>query len=241
MSDHGASGVDTAGRTAADDPYDPDRDGPFSAWLRERSDWEAATRHRFVEEYVDGDLADDVFERYLVQDYQFLEAGARLTAHAASQAHTMAEMNRLAESLTVLTGGENDYFQRAFDELDVSEAEREAPEIHPTTAAFNDFMLRAATDGAYEESLAVTAAAEWVYRDWCGYVATAETDLDRWYIDEWIEIHDNEEFDAYTGWLIDQLDTYGPRLSPGRQIRVAEIFDRTVDLEAAFFDAAYED
>ncbi|WP_206536717.1 TenA family protein [Halovivax asiaticus] len=220
--------------------YDPDADGAFSEWLRDRSDWEAATRHRFVAEYRDGDLPDDVFERYLVQDYQFLEAGARLTAHAASQAHTMAEMNTLAESLTVLTGGENDYFQRAFDELGVPEAGREAPKVHPTTAAFNDFMLRAATEGAYEESLAVTAAAEWVYRDWCSHVADAGAEFDQWYLDEWIEIHVIDEFETYTDWLIDQLDTYGPRLSPERRARVADIFARTVDLEAAFFDAAYE-
>lgn len=232
--------VEPASESGGAETDDPDRDGAFSAWLRDRSDWEAATRHRFVEEYRAGDLADDVFERYLVQDYQFLEAGARLTAHAASQAHTMAEMNRLAESLSVLTGGENDYFQRAFDELGVPESEREEPAVHPTTAAFNDFMLRAATEGAYEETLAVTAAAEWVYRDWCGYVADSDADLDRWYLDEWIEIHDNDEFDAYAGWLIDQLDTYGPKLSPERRARVAAIFDRTVALEAAFFDAAYE-
>jgi len=218
--------------------YDPETDGAFSEWLRDRSDWKAATRHRFVEQYRDGELADDVFAHYLVQDYQFLEAGARLTAHAASQAHTMTEINRLAESLSVLTGDENDYFQRAFDELGVSESDRENPTLHPTTAAFTDFMLRAATEGAYEETLAVVAAAEWVYRDWCGHVA--DVDFDRWYFAEWIEIHDIEAFHAYTNWLIDQLDTYGPRLSPKRQARVAALFERTVALEAAFFDAAYE-
>ncbi|WP_247730532.1 TenA family protein [Halovivax limisalsi] len=220
--------------------YDPDADGAFSAWLRERSDWTAATRHRFVREYRDGELADDVFERYLVQDYQFLEAGARLTARAASQAHAIEEMNALAESLTVLTGGEDDYFQRAFDALSVPDPAREDPPLHPTTAAFNDFMLRAAAEGAYEESLAVVAAAEWIYRDWCGHVADADVAFDRWYLDEWIEIHDTEDFAAYVDWLIGQLDTYGPRLSPERQARVAEIFGRTVALEAAFFDAAYE-
>ena len=49
-----------------------------------------------------------------------------------------------------------------------------------------------------------------------------------------------DEFEVYAGWLCEQLDTYGPQLSPERQRRVAEIFDRTVELEVAFFDAAYE-
>ena len=232
----GVSRADSADRPEA--VYDPDRHGAFSAWLRDRSDWEAATRHRFVEAYRDGDLADAVFERYLIQDYQFLEAGARVTALAASQAHTMDEMGRLSDSLAVLTGGENDYFQRAFDELGVPDSRRSDPDLHPTTATFIDFMYRAAHEGAYEETLAFIAAAERVYLDWCTYAA--DGDLDRWYLDEWVEIHVIDEFEEYTVWLCAQLDTYGPDLSPARQRRVAEVFERTVDLEAAFFDAAYE-
>lgn len=223
-------------RSTTDGTYDPAEYDRFTGWLHDRSDWEAATRHRFVEEYRSDDLSDDVFEQYLVQDYQFLEAGARVTALAVNQAHTMEEMGRLTESLSVLTGGENDYFQRAFEALTIFEADRKHPDIHPTTAAFNDFMLRAAHEGNYEETLATIAPAEWVYLDWCRH---AEAAHERWYLDEWVEIHVNEEFKAYVDWLRTQLDTYGPQLSPERQQRVAEIFDRTVALEAAFFDAAY--
>jgi thiaminase/transcriptional activator TenA len=223
-------------RSTADNTYDPAEYDRFTEWLRDRSDWEAATRHRFVEEYRSDDLSDDVFEQYLVQDYQFLETGARVTALAVNQAHTMEEMGQLTQSLSVLTGGENDYFQRAFDALGVPEADRKHPGMHPTTAAFNDFMLRAAHEGNYEETVAAIAPAEWVYLDWCQH---AEAGHERWYLDEWVEIHVNEEFGAYVDWLRGQLDTYGPQLSPERQQRVAEIFDRTVALEAAFFDAAY--
>lgn len=40
--------------------------------------------------------------------------------------------------------------------------------------------------------------------------------------------------------LRDQLDRYGPKLSPRRQCRVERLFTPTVELEVAFFDAAYE-
>ena len=84
---------------------------PFSEWLREQSEpaWEEATRHRFVEELGDDAIDDEVFRRYLVQDYAFLELGARTTALAVSQAPSMEEMRRLSQQLSVLTGGENDY------------------------------------------------------------------------------------------------------------------------------------
>ncbi|MDZ7689015.1 MAG: TenA family protein [Halobacteriales archaeon] len=210
----------------------------FTEDLRDASDWEDATRHRFVEEYRDGTLEDDAFRSYLVDDYAFLEMGARVTALAVADAPTMDEMGYLADQLGVLTGGENDYFLRAFDELGVSEDEYEKPDLRPTTEAFNDFMLRVAHQYGYEETLAVVTAAEWVYLDWCEYVEGG--DYDRWYLDEWVEIHVVEEFAEYTDWLRAQLDERGPELSPRREERVAELFERTVDLEARFFDAVYD-
>ena len=211
----------------------------FSEWLREQSDsaWEEATRHRFVEEMGDDAIDDAVFQRYLVQDYAFPELGARRTALAVSQAPSMEEMERLSQQLSVLTGGENDYFQRAFEELGVPEEEWHDPNLHETTVSFIDFMLRAAHEGNYEETLTTTLAAEWVYLDWATHIE--DRGPERWYLDEWIEIHAIPEFEEYVEWLRDQLDTYGPELSPRRQTRVADLFCRTVDLEVDFFDMAY--
>lgn len=212
--------------------------GSFTDQLRESSDWEDATRHRFVEEYRAGELDDDVFRRYLVDDYAFLEMGARVTALAAANAPGMDEMGRLAQQLGVLTGGENDYFVRAFAELGVPQDEYENPDLRPTTEAFLDFMLRVAHEYGYEETLATVTAAEWVYLDWCTYAA--EADYDRWYLDEWVEIHVVDDFVDYNDWLRSELDERGPELSPDRRERVFELFERTVELEARFFDAAYD-
>jgi thiaminase/transcriptional activator TenA len=222
--------------------YAEERDGAsFSEWLRERSEsaWTDTTRHRFVEELGADTLSDVVFRRYLVQDHAFLETGASVTGYAVGQAHTMDEKARLTDALTVLTGSENDYFERSFDALDVSEADRTNPQLTPTTRAFQDLMLRAALDGGYEETLTVTLAAEWVYLSWARHVE--DESPSRWYLDEWIEIHANEEFEEYVAWLREQADQYGPKLSPARQDRVGALFGRVIELEAAFFDMAYED
>lgn len=221
--------------------YDPAADGRFSAWLRDRAgeSWTDATRHRFVEAVRDDTIDDEVYGRYLVQDYAFLEAGARKTARTAGQAPSIDEMGRHAESLSVLTGGEHDYFLRAFDDLGVPEERWQEPDLHPTTESFIDFLHRSTGEGGYAESLVVEAAAEWVYLDWCSHAA--EGAPERWYLDEWLDIHLNEWFESYVGWLRGQLDEYGPDLSPRRRRRVARLFERTVENEAAFFDAAYDE
>lgn len=221
--------------------YARDRQSPrFTDWLRDRtgSSWSEATRHRFVEELGNDTLDDDVFRTYLIQDYAFLQTVASVTGYAAGQAYTMEEKSTLTNALAVLTGGENDYFQRSFDALDVPESDRTDPPLTATTREFQDLLLRGALEGGYEETLSVILAAEWIYLDWATYVE--DRSPERFYFEEWIDLHANPEFAEYVSWLRDQVNEYGPALSPRRQARLDRLFRRTVDLEVAFFDAAYD-
>lgn len=213
----------------------------FTDWLRARSEpaWTEATRHRFVDALGAGTLEDAVFRHYLVQDYKFVDHLTRLVGHAAAMAPTIDARVRLAEFLSVVGTDETDYFERSFDALDVPRSDREAPELTPTTRAFVDLIGRARS-GDYAEALAVVVAAEWVYREWASRAAEKDRP-EQFYFAEWIDLHATEEFDAFVGWVRDQLDTVGPELSTRRQERVDDLFRRTVDLEVAFFDAAYAD
>lgn len=213
----------------------PDR---FSVWLREQAEpaFTDAVEHRFVEALGQGTLPDDVFRRYLRQDYAFIGTVTRLTGHALGQAPTADARRALTEELDVLTGPEDDYFERAFADLD---GPASAPDRGPTTEAFDDLMVRAAYEGDYEESLAVLAAAEWIYLAWAKAAADAGG-ADRWYLVEWIDIHRGPAFERYVSFLRAELDRYGPSLSDRRQERVARLFGRTADLEVAFFEQAFD-
>ena len=56
---------------------------------------------------------------------------------------------------------------------------------------------------------------------------------------EWIDLHAVPPFVEFVAWLRGQLDAAGPELSARREARVRRLFRRTVELEVAFFDAAY--
>ncbi len=211
----------------------------FTEWLRERSEpaWTEAVDHRFTRELGEGTIDDEVFARYLVQDYAFVDTLVSLVGYGVGDAPTMAEKRRLVEFLDAITDDEDDYFQRSFDALAVPETERDDPEMHTVTAGFRELLLRAAREGGYAETLAVLVPVEWVYLEW----ATAVEEYpEPFYLAEWIELHDNPGFEAVVAWLRDQLDAEGPTLSPRRQERVAGLFTRAVDYEVAFFEMVYE-
>jgi thiaminase/transcriptional activator TenA len=211
----------------------------FSKWLRERSEpaWSNATDHRFVRELGSDTIDDDVFQRYLVQDYAFLGAGVSVMGYAVGQAPTMDAKSRLVDFLGTMTDDEDDYFERSFNALNVPADDRTDPTLTSTTQAFIDLLYRASLDGDYEETLGVLVPLEWIYLVWAQSI---DGGSERGYLDEWIDLHDNPGFEEYVGWLRDELDRCGPDLSPRRQHCVERLFARTVELEAAFFDAAYE-
>jgi len=211
----------------------------FTDWLRERTEptWTEAVKHRFTQELIDGTIDDHVMARYLVQDYAFVNTLVGTFAEAVADAPTMGEKRRLIEFLDAITSDENDYFQRSFDALDVPESERTDPELAPATAAFEDLLVRTGQEGGYAETLAVLVPAEWIYLEWASGV---DDPPEQFYLAEWIDLHAITSFRSFVEWLREELDRIGPTLSPRRQARVSDLFDRTVRLEAAFFDVAYE-
>ncbi|ELZ95922.1 transcriptional activator TenA [Haloferax mucosum ATCC BAA-1512] len=223
------------------DQYAAGRDQPrFTDWLRARAgdQWDAATTHRFTRELGRDDIDPDVFSRYLVQDYAFVETLVGVFGHAVGQAPTMAAKSKFVEFLRTLTDDEDDYFLRSFDALDVPASTYGNPSTTPTTRAFEDLLERAAHQGGYAETLAVLVPAEWVYLTWATKVA--DRSPSRFYLAEWIDLHATDDFATFVNWLRDELDRAGAVASPRRQQRLDRLFRRMVELEVAFFDAAYE-
>lgn len=207
----------------------------FSGQLRESSTstWDAAVGHRFVAELWAGSMSRDVLRRYLEQDLQFVDSFLALLGSAVANADRPASRVRLARRLGLVAGPENDYFERSLAQLDGSTGpERAAP-----TVGFLDLMDEA-RDAGYPEALAVLVVAEWLYLDWATRPGASVPDdaICR----EWIELHRGIEFEEWVTFLRAELDRVADALDPQRRERVAAIFVRAVDLEQAFFDAAYE-
>jgi thiaminase/transcriptional activator TenA len=217
-----------------------DTDESFTVQLRARAEpeWTDATEHRFTEELIDGTISDEVFRRYLVQDFAFVNTLASVIGYGAGQAPTLAAKAELAAFLRAVATDETDYFERAFDALSVSESDRKDPALNPTAARFDDHLTRAALEGGYAETLAVIVPAEWIYLTWAD--RAGEHRPEQFYLAEWIDLHTGEGFESTVAFLREELESIGPTLSRRRSDRVARLFDQTVALEVDFFEMAYE-
>lgn len=211
----------------------------FSAELRELTgaSWDAAVGHRFVGEIWTGRVRPEVLTTYLVQDHQFFDAFVALMGATVAAADQPEPRLVHARRLGLVAGPENDFFARALDALDVPLADRTSPVLLAPTAGFVELMDTARRSGDYASCLAVLLVAEWLYLDWATRPdATApEEPLQR----EWIELHRGSAFETWVQFLRTEFDRIGSGLEPADRERVRDLFTSAVELELAFFDAAY--
>lgn len=214
---------------------------PFlSTWLKEQSQpaWDEVITHRFTTELGNATLDTTVFTHYLLQDFAFVNALVSAFGFAVAQAPTIDAKRHHIAFLGTLTDEENTYFERSFDALDIPETTYHDPPLNPTTKSFIDLLGRATRQGGYAETLAVLVPAEWIYNEWA--INIQDPPDTPFYYREWIDLHNNENFNQFVTWLRSELDSAGYTLHPRRKQLVSELFTRTVELEAAFFDAAYD-
>ena len=211
----------------------------FSAELRDRtaSTWDAAVAHRFVDELWSGRVEPRVLRTYLVQDHQFVDSFNALLGAAVASADRAEPRLVHARQLGLIAGPESNFFARALDALDVPAPDRTAPALAPPTRDFLELMDTARVGADYPTCLAVLLVAEWLYLDWADR-PDAEPPADPIHR-EWIELHRGPAFEAWVAFLRTEFDRVGAGLDATARDRVTAAFGRAVELELAFFEAAY--
>jgi len=200
--------------------------------------WDRATDHDFCRQLANGSLPIAKMQWYLAQDYKFIDGFVRLLATAIAHAPTIDEAVPAAKFLAVVTGPENDYFQRSFNALSMSQAQQD-PVTAPQTLAFQTLMHKARSSGRYELMLSVLVVAEWSYLSWAQRYVDYDDSLP-FYFSQWVDLHSGDYFESVVEYLRLQLDQVWTTLNNTQKDEVIEIFQQAVKCELNFFDAAFE-
>lgn len=229
--------------------------------------WSRSVSHRFVSALWAGTVPDRVLAHYLTQDYMFVDAFVSLMGAAVAFADQPAARIKIARQLGMIANDEDGYFVRALKRLnptaialspstssDTAAAACQAPTVDtatgagvaatekpiPTTpsaptAAFIKLMLD--SRASYAEALTVLLVAEWLYLDWASRPSQTPSD---WVHAEWIELHRGQAFEDWVKLLRDEVDRVAKETGEETRRKMEEVFAKAVELELAFFEAAYE-
>ena len=201
--------------------------------------WDRVIHHKFTKELASGTIDRTVMKRYLIQDHRFLDAFVVLLASIIAHCRSLSDRIPGCQFLALITGKENTYFERCFQELGVSEAERKSIPDAPCTKGFCDLMRSVALTGTLGEMLSVIVVCEWSYLSW-GQLVEEQTVRDDFVTYEWVDLHTGKDFEAVVTYLRGLLDREGELISDEEKALCRKRFLQAVQLEEDFFEFAYQ-
>ncbi len=200
--------------------------------------WEAQLEHPFVRGIAAGDLDEDRFRRWVVQDYLYLKEFARVFAWGAAKADRLDVMTWYARALDLTLNTEMELHRSYAERFGISPEDLEAGRMLPTTRAYTDFLVRTAADGGLAELVAALLPCAWGYA-WLGErLAAAERPADLRYAD-WIDQYASPEFLEAAGWLRDEMDRLAADASAERRGRLRAIFLLSSRYEWMFWEMCW--
>ncbi len=196
-------------------------------WGSNRDLADACLGHPFLQGIASGALAREPFRVYVAQDACFLEAFARAYALALARC---PDREGVAVFKDLLVG--------VFEELELHRGYAERwdvslePNPLPSTSAYCDFLLRTASLEPVGHTAAAMAPCMRLYA-FLGQELAPKLAPESPYR-EWVETYSSPEMEAHAAGLEGLLDRSG-----GDPERVAWLYRRAMELELAFFQAAW--
>ncbi|MGH7549893.1 MAG: thiaminase II [Gemmatimonadota bacterium] len=200
--------------------------------------WEAQLEHPFVKGIAAGDLDEDRFRRWVVQDYLYLKEFARVFAWAAAKADRLDVMAGYAGALDLTLNTEMELHRSYAGRFGISSEDLEAGRMWPTTRAYTDFLVRTAADGDLAELVAGLLPCAWGYA-WIGErLGEVKRPADLRYAD-WIDQYASPEFLEAAGWLRDEMDRLAADASSEKRERLRAIFLLSSRYEWMFWEMCW--
>lgn len=197
-------------------------------WTRNRDLADACLAHPFVQGIASGELSRERFQVYVAQDAYFLEAFARAYALALAKSPDR-------EGIAVF----KDLIVGVFEELRLHRgyAERWGVSLPPeplrSTRGYCDFLLRTASLEPVGHTAAAMTPCMRLYA-FLGEQLARKLNPQSPYR-EWVETYASRDLQELASRLEGLLDRYG-----GACERLAQLYRRGMELELAFFQAAWD-
>jgi len=200
--------------------------------------WEAQLGHPFVMGLADGTLAKERFQRWLLQDYRYLQEFARVFAWAAAKADRLESMGWYAGILDLTLNTEMELHRAYAEGFGLTPGDLEQAPVWPTTRAYTDFLVRTAADGDLPDLLAALLPCAWGYVYLAQRLARPEPPAHHPY-KAWIDQYASEEFADASDRLRQELDRLTPVLPEEKETRLREIFLTSTRYEGMFWEMCW--
>ena len=206
-------------------------------WRDMRHLFDAIVTHPFLVGLVDGDLPEETFRHYVLQDAIYLRAYARALSALGGRAHATEDTELFATRAARAIGVERTLHRELLAELGVTEADVAVTAPSPTNLAYTSFIEAHVHGGSFADGLASVLPCFWIY--WETAKRLVERGSPHPVYQRWIESYRSEEFERGVTAVLDLVDRVGTALGPDGRERQRQIVLIASRYEWMFWDAAW--
>lgn len=200
--------------------------------------WQAQHDHPFVRGIGDGTLDVEKFKLWVKQDYLFLIDYARILSIAAARAPDLDTQRRFGDLAHETTSTEMELHRSYCGEFGISSEDLERETKLPTTQAYTDFLVRAATAGEYHELIAALLPCMWGYCEIGQRLSGGVRSPDERYA-KWIDMYSSAEFADLAAWCRDLTDRIAADLQGTARSQMEHAFLTCSRYEWMFWEMAW--
>ena len=195
--------------------------------------WERIYQHPFLLEAKAGTLPLQKFRYYLIQDYKYLSAFARVVAIALAKAPNSSALESIARRLS--TPIERPLHRKLMPMLGITEADLRQTPISPTNLAYCNHMISAANLGSWATGIAALLPCPWTYHELGEVVGK----IDHPVFGPWSAVYAEGLLEEGVTLWRDLLDEAGGEASKEERAAIAEAFVVSSRYEYMFWEMAY--
>lgn len=204
-------------------------------------DWQAYTRHEFVEALGAGTLPKAAFQTYLLQDYLFLIQFARAHALAVYKSTNLEDMRAAAAGVSAILDVEMDLHVRLCADWGLSRSDLEHSIEAPQTIAYTRFVLEAGQAGDILDLMVALSPCMLGYAEIGKYLLLKFGQADGTMASDhpyrsWINEYSGQDYQALAQATEATLEKHaGELLTTARRPRLEKLFAQATRLEADFW------
>ena len=207
------------------------------AWARNAALYEKTRDMPFNRELASGQLDENAFKHYMIQDAHYLVAFGRALAIAAAKADDADGVVQFAEAAKGAVVAERSLHAGFMRQFGIDAATFEATPLTPASHHYTSFLIATAWSAPYPVALAALLPCFWIYAE-IGRDIHARAARPNPYA-AWIDTYAGDEFHTLVRAVIESVDAAAEQASAQTREAMHQAYTRAAQLEWMFWDSAH--
>ena len=202
-----------------------------------KKDWLKVVNHPFVDEIYRGQLAEEVFKFYLIQDHYYLNQSMRNMAILISKAKNLKAKQQLIDILNVEANVEFAKYQELLEYYKLEAKSAEEMDMTYSNLAYSNYLLAVSSQVGFAEGMAALIPCYWIYLKMAEYHQGKLKENNNQIYQDWAAVFKSSD---YSRLVENMIDILGAELNENNFKKLNYHFKNSIKFEYQFFSDVYE-